>query len=163
MIPARHLEIDIGDNRSHEHCFLIECQYVFNFNGYIIDQPISIVESFDNFRWFTIFKRVPLCSKSVSKRGKKSLMKDGIMLMFRCYHKIFVFTTFCRRSGGPVLGGQPSDLAAMIAAKAASRKPMTTSPTRKDFPSGSGGPMEQDARLIRSSTMGRDGSISDAR
>ena len=54
----------------------------------------------------------------------------------------------------------------MIAAKAASRKPMATSPTRKDFPTssvGGGGPVERDARLIRSSTMGRDGSISDAR
>ena len=49
----------------------------------------------------------------------------------------------------------------MIAAKAASRRPMTTSPTRKDFPSG--GPMEQEARLIRSSTMGRDASMADAR
>ena len=61
------------------------------------------------------------------------------------------------------MSGPPSDLAAMIAAKAASRKPMTTSPTRKDFPTSSGGPMEHDARLIRSSTMGRDGSVSDAR
>ena len=59
------------------------------------------------------------------------------------------------------MGGGPSDLAAMIAAKAASRKPMTTSPTRKDFPGG--GPIEHDAKLIRSSTMGRDGSMSDAR
>ncbi len=68
------------------------------------------------------------------------------------------------------MGGAPSDLAAMIAAKAASRKPMATSPTRKDFPTstggggvGVGGPVERDARLIRSSTMGRDGSVSDSR
>ena len=66
------------------------------------------------------------------------------------------------------MGGAPSDLAAMIAAKAASRKPMATSPTRKDFPTstsggGGGGLVDRDARLIRSSTMGRDGSISDAR
>lgn len=63
------------------------------------------------------------------------------------------------------MSGGPADLAAMIAAKAASRKPMTTSPTRKDFPSG--GVVEQDTRenrLMRSSTMSSDsGSASDAR
>ena len=67
-----------------------------------------------------------------------------------------------------MLGGGPSDLAAMIAAKAASRKPMTTSPTRKDFPpaggSVGGGGGEQDSRFVRSCTMGSDsGNVADAR
>ena len=47
-------------------------------------------------------------------------------------------------------GGNPSDLAAMIAAKAASRKPMAGSPTRKDFPR-----EDMLERLGRSSTMDR--------
>ena len=47
----------------------------------------------------------------------------------------------------------PADLASMIAARAASRKPMTTSPTRKDFP-----PLED--RFARSSTMSSDTSNS---
>ena len=62
------------------------------------------------------------------------------------------------------MGGGPADLAAMIAAKAASRKPMTTSPTRKDFPPVGGEQDSRDARLIRSCTMGSDsGSIGEAR
>lgn len=54
-----------------------------------------------------------------------------------------------KRSSGT--GGNPSDLASMVAARAASRKPMTSSPTRKDFPP------REDAleRLGRSSTMDR--------
>ena len=54
------------------------------------------------------------------------------------------------------MGGGPGDLAAMIAAKAASRKPMTTSPTRKDFPPAGGEQDPREARLMRSCTMGSD-------
>lgn len=54
-------------------------------------------------------------------------------------------------------GAAPAnDLASMIKAKVASRKPMATSPTKKDFP-------PEEERFKRSSTMSSDSSMGDAR
>ena len=57
----------------------------------------------------------------------------------------------------PATSGIGGDLAAIIAAKAASRKPIMTSPTRKEF-SGSG-----EGNLTRSLTLGSETSPHDAR
>ena len=57
------------------------------------------------------------------------------------------------RKATPGIGG---DLAAIIAAKAASRKPIVTSPTRREFPA-------EDERFSRSMTVGGESSILDAR
>jgi len=57
------------------------------------------------------------------------------------------------RKATPGIGG---DLAAIIAAKAASRKPIVTSPTRREFPA-------EDERFTRSMTVGGESSILEAR
>ena len=54
-------------------------------------------------------------------------------------------------------GGGPGDLASMIAAKAASRKPMATSPTRKEFQEGGEG-----ERFSRRSTVSNNSSAAEA-